>query len=166
MSGFGFGKVGLLPDGIYHFVIAECERKDGKQSGQPYFNLKYEVGEGEFEGKLVWDIASFSEKALWKTQAFLRAVTGDPWDEDIQIEGSVDEWLQELAASITGLTFQGAVSTEEYVDNKGLQKKKNVVTEYYSSDEEVEYTPTEADLEALRNNFATEPSPMMEEEPF
>ena len=63
----------VLPTDVYPVVITNIEEKTGKTSGQPYLNIEMTVTEGEYEGRKLWGMVSFSPKAAFKVKEFLIA---------------------------------------------------------------------------------------------
>ncbi len=62
-----------IPRGRYAVRVVEVEEREGQESGLAYFNMQYEVIEGDHEGRKVFDNLSFSPKALWRLKGFLLA---------------------------------------------------------------------------------------------
>lgn len=53
-----------IPKGTYPVTIEQCEFKHSNTSGKPMWNLTLVITGGEFAGRKLWHIMSFSEKAL------------------------------------------------------------------------------------------------------
>lgn len=128
-----FGKVAPLPEDVYLFVVSEITyqeppagaRNDKGELKAPYLNMRADVVEGEYENKAVFEIFSLSEKALFRLQAFLQALTGDPWDEMAELEPS----------DLLGMTFKGLVEHQTYTDKKtGQDKVSAKLSSFFPSD--------------------------------
>ena len=63
----------VMPTDIYPVVITGIEERAGKTSGLPYLNVEMAVTEGEYEGRKLWGMVSFSPKAAFKVKEFLVA---------------------------------------------------------------------------------------------
>ena len=56
-----------IPAGIYTGVIDEIEERESKSGPHPYLNWTLIIGgDGEFSGRKLWMMTSFSPKALWR----------------------------------------------------------------------------------------------------
>jgi hypothetical protein len=126
-----FGSIGPPPPDVYLFTVSEVEYKKPEgtnakgQPKSPYLNFTHQIVEGPHEGKNVWDICSLAPQALWRLQNFLRALTGDPWEDDnMQLEPS----------ELLGMTFKGVTDIETYDDKNGVEQKKAVITSFYPAD--------------------------------
>lgn len=53
-----------VPKGTYNVVIEQIEYKLSNSSGKPMWNLTLIITDGEFKGRKLWHIVSFSEAAL------------------------------------------------------------------------------------------------------
>ena len=60
-----------IPAGLYAVTVTNAEERDSQSSEYQYLNLELEVIEGEFIARKLWDIFSYSPKALWKLKQFL-----------------------------------------------------------------------------------------------
>lgn len=77
-----------VPAGVYLLRVIEAEERASASSEHDYLSLSWEVVDGEFEGRRLWDILSYSPKALWKLKGFLLDVVGiseDDLVDDFQI---------------------------------------------------------------------------------
>ncbi len=61
-----------IPRGRYVVEIVGAEINDG--TSYPYLGMEYQVMEGDFAERKLWDNMSFSPKALWKLKGFYRAM--------------------------------------------------------------------------------------------
>jgi len=60
-----------VPKGTYDCVVEEVEFKFSESSGQPAWYFKLTISDGEYAGRKLFYIMSFSEKALPYTKAAL-----------------------------------------------------------------------------------------------
>lgn len=77
-----------VPAGVYLLRVVEAEERVSASSEYDYLSLSWEVVDGEFEGRRLWDVLSYSPKALWKLKGFLLDVVGISEDDlvnDFQI---------------------------------------------------------------------------------
>ena len=68
---------GVLPEGEYLCEVEACEEKTGKTSGEPYWNLKMAVIEGEHENRIIFDKLFFTEGALKRTKLVFKRLGVD-----------------------------------------------------------------------------------------
>lgn len=64
-------KFEAIPKGTYDVVVEEVEFKHSNTSGKPMWNLTLVITSGEFKGRKLWHIMSFSEGAQPTTKAQL-----------------------------------------------------------------------------------------------
>jgi len=60
-----------IPKGTYAVIVEETEFRMSATSGKPMWNLTLVITDGEFKGRKVWHIMSFSEGAMPTTKAQL-----------------------------------------------------------------------------------------------
>jgi hypothetical protein len=125
----GFAGVGLIPDGLYTMIVAECKVENSSQKGTPGFMFRHEVYEGEFEQKPVWDSVYVTSKGMFFLQKCLQSVLGGDWNEDIEVD-DLEDWMREQAAEMLGMTFEAVIGNEMYQDKNGVDKFKNNIAEY------------------------------------
>lgn len=105
-----------MPPGKYHAQVESVESKNDK-NGNEYFNVKFKIIEGEFEGRFVWDGVFFSEKSLGRLKLIASRLLGiKPLDKImITTEMFKDKtcWLELIQ--------------EDYTDKSGKTKRKNSV---------------------------------------
>lgn len=111
----------LLPRGEYPLRVVEAEERDSQSSEYQYLNLSFEVIDGDFAGRRVWDNPSYSPKALWKLKDFLAAAGYT--EEDLSGAFEFDP------ADLVGVEVVGRVIQKK--DNyNGEDRLKNVVNSY------------------------------------
>lgn len=101
-----------VPKGEYPMIFEELEYIEPETEDKyPYINVKASITEGEYDGRNVWGIWSFSPKALWRMkQAFENLEL--PLDE---VEFEVDEETNYVTEpSLVGMPFVGVVVNETY----------------------------------------------------
>lgn len=105
----------LLPEGEYHFRVKGGEFQLSKAGNEM---LVVEL-HNEEHNATVWDNLVFTEKALWKVDAFLRCVQAQP------DKGEEFEFDNEFVESLIGKTGLVKIRIDEYEG-----KKKNKVDSY------------------------------------
>jgi hypothetical protein len=133
---------GAVPDGKYKAKIIEVEEKEGKESGEPYLQLTWEVTSDKCNGRTVrFDNYSLQPQALFRLKGLLESIgyeiadKGDTeidWDEIIKdeteciIDVVVGEKGNDGAAygRVTGTYALGDVKTvdDEEEDPKASRK--------------------------------------------
>jgi hypothetical protein len=104
-----------LPDGQYLCRLSQVE-ESSTQNGDDMWKLRFEVVNGQHEGRFIFDNMVFSEAAI-KRVKLICACLG------IDINGEVDltpELLKDRHCLVT-------VVTEEFVDSEGTSKTRNSV---------------------------------------
>lgn len=89
-------KFELLPKGKYDIIIEDNTYAKSKSAGQPMWNLKLNVEGGEYDGRKVFDIFSFSPKALPGTKTRLAIIAPELMDKDFKVNDP------EVVASLIG----------------------------------------------------------------
>lgn len=118
----GGGRRNPVPDGYYELELVEQEEYPDPGSGYGGINLKFEVVRPVgYQGKWVWDRASYNPNSAWKWRSLCDA-TGYTYDSDSE------EMVSEHMIAY--------VSQE--VQTKGVNKGRvnNRIDEYYSLDSE------------------------------
>lgn len=104
-----------LPEGDYLCRLAEIEEST-TQNDDELWKLKFEVIEGEYAGRYVFDNMVFSEAALKRAKLICSRL-------GLSVSGEID-----LAPGmIEGRTCYLTVEIDEYEDSEGRIKKRNVV---------------------------------------
>ena len=104
-----------LPDGDYLCRLAEIEEST-TQYDDELWKLKFEVIEGEYAGRYIFDNMVFSEAALKRAKLICSRL-------GLNVSGEIDL----TPGMIEGRTCYLTVEIEEYEDNEGRTKKRNVV---------------------------------------
>lgn len=83
---------GLIPDGRYQAKIIEAEEKKGKESGEPYLQLTWEITSEKCNGRNVrFDNYSLQPQALFRYRALLESM-----GIDIEDKGATDVDFDDL----------------------------------------------------------------------
>jgi hypothetical protein len=101
----------VLPKGIYEVAVTEAEIKTAQSSGEDYMNLTLTIQSGDFAGRKLWAIISFSAKAAFKVKEFLVATAYDIPKGDFSLEPE----------NVYGLECYVKVDIEEY---EGTEKNR------------------------------------------
>lgn len=67
----------IVPKGTYDVTIDTCEYKLSQSSGKPMWNFQLTITDGEYAGRKLFTILSFSEKALPGTKGVLARIKPD-----------------------------------------------------------------------------------------
>ena len=98
----------VLPTDIYPAVITNIEEKTGKTSGQPYLNIEMTVSEGDYEGRKLFGMVSFSPKAAFKVKEFLIACGVDAEELGGNYDVEPEDYIgTELIASVIVDQYEG-----------------------------------------------------------
>lgn len=120
-----------LPEGKYLCQLKEIE-ESLTQNGDEMWNLRFEVVEGEYRSRVIFDRMVFSESTIALSRVkFICKRLG------LDVSGEVN-LVPDLLLRRTGYV---SVETEEYTDRKGRTKKRNVVP--FTGYEECEKIPSE-----------------------
>lgn len=104
-----------LPDGKYLCRLSEIEETT-TQYDDEMWKLKFEVIQGEFTGRFIFDNLVFSEAAIKRAKLICSRL-------GLDVSGELD-----LTPSLLeGRRCHISVLTEEYEDNEGRIKKRNIV---------------------------------------
>lgn len=90
-----------VPAGDYLLEIEKVENKVSK-AGNDMLNITFNIVEGEYEGRKIFDLYVLTEKALWKLKDLFAALEYD-------VDGTVEFDPQDLVGRI----FTGAITVEE-----------------------------------------------------
>ena len=104
-----------LPDGEYLCRLAEIEEAS-TYNGDEMWKLKFEVINGEYTGRYIFDNMVFSEAALKRVKLICSRL-------GIDVSGEVDL----TPSMLEGATCFITTEIEEYEDNEGKIKPRNVV---------------------------------------
>ncbi len=61
-----------IPSGVYKLVVTDFEEREGPSA--PYIAFTFEIDEGEYAGRKLWDNISMSPKAAFKVKEFCVAM--------------------------------------------------------------------------------------------
>ncbi|KKL73659.1 hypothetical protein LCGC14_2072670 [marine sediment metagenome] len=106
-----------IPDGAYLCKIVEVDDTKETQNGDPMWRIRWEVLEGDYAGRIIFDNLIFSAKALKRVKlVFSRLGLDVSKDEEAEW---TPQMIQDKHARIT-------VLTEEYESEKGPRKRNSV----------------------------------------
>lgn len=111
--------------GEYPVIIEQVEYVEpASEDKYPYLNVQLEISEGEFEGRKLWTILSFSPKALWRMKQVFENL-GLPIDE---VEFEVDEDTNMVIdPELAGMPAIAVVTVEKY-ENKDRNRVDNLIS--------------------------------------
>ncbi len=104
-----------LPDGKYLCRVAEVEEARTHNDDEMW-KLRFQVAEGPYLGRYIFDNMVFSDAALKRVKLICSRL-------GLDVSGEMDLLPQMLKNRLTRLT----VETEEYEDDEGRSKRRNVV---------------------------------------
>ena len=119
-----------LPDGQYRCRLDQIE-PDRTQYGDEMWKLRFAVEDEPFQGRFIFDNLVFSEKALGRVKLICSRL-------GLDVSGAVDVTPELLRHRVCLIE----VESEEYVDEEGNTKKRNVVP--FAGYQRVEDSPTGA----------------------
>lgn len=94
-----------IPDGRYAAKITAFEQKEGKESGEPYLELTWEVTSKKCNGREVrFDNYSQQPQALWRLKGLLEALEIEVPDDEMEID--FDEIISDETECIIEVTSQ------------------------------------------------------------
>lgn len=131
-----------LPEGVYSAVIEKVEYREPKEKGKaPYLNVEYTVSEGEFESRKLWEVLSWSPKALFRMRDFFLAFGFEDGAYELDID---DESNLLLDPDLVGYAVELTVENEIY--NK--KEVNRVVAMEVLSEDKPEAPPVADEAEA------------------
>lgn len=68
-----------VPEGQYAVTIEATDLTTTKDSKQPLMKVTYNIAEGEFAGRKIFDNLTFGQMALWRVKKLCEA-SGAPYD--------------------------------------------------------------------------------------
>lgn len=77
----------LIPEGQYPALVISATEGESKEKKTPFIKVKYEILEGEFAGKNIYDNFFFSEASLWRLNNAL-AIMGVEITDDMDVTES------------------------------------------------------------------------------
>lgn len=126
----------LLPKGEYPFTILEINAFEQSRAGNDMLPLKLEFTGPNGEKSTVYENLVFTEKAIFKINQFLAAVSVP---KGTRINFRDDEFLKYLKTK----TGRAILDIEEYKNRSDKMVKKNVITAFvYEGTSKREAAPT------------------------
>lgn len=103
-------------EGPFTFVIDQVSRKEGKDSGKAYLDLRCKVYSGRYKGKVVWHNCSLQPQALFNLRQVMEACG---------LDAEKVFRIPVLIRTLTGKRFKAEVEDDEYNG-----KVKSVLSEF------------------------------------
>jgi len=107
-----------VPAGEYKFRVKNAVNAVSK-AGNETIELQLEVVEGEFKGGIVFDILTFTEKASWRIDTFLKSAGAAPDENELEMELDAED--------CNGAIVYGRVVVEPATDK---YKEKSKIAAY------------------------------------
>jgi len=85
------------PAGVYRAVVEGVELRKNKADTADYLNITYKLLNESVEGKLVWDMCSFSENALFQVVRLLKNYEIPYKETGLQFEMSDENGIREYS---------------------------------------------------------------------
>lgn len=127
-------EIGALPEGQYHVGIKAAKPGYGKESNVAYLKLSYVVLDGENKGRYIFDLLSYSPKALWRIRSLLESLglghLDVPVEQDSEGKYVViddDDMNSVLAENLLGKDMVVVVNHVEANKEKGFAAKNEVI---------------------------------------
>lgn len=105
-----------IPEGWYVCTLSEIEVRQTK-AGDEMWGLKWEIVEGEYEGRFIWDNLVFTPKVYGRVKLLFTRCGVVPAGD-----------FEPVPAMIEGKTVKVYTEINEYTDDNGKAKKNNKVT--------------------------------------
>lgn len=130
-------KQDLLPAAKYRVGIKGGEKKVGKESGIGYLDMSYQVTDGAYKKRVIFDKLSFSPAALWRVRSFLAAL--EQLDVELPVEKGADggfvvtneeQMSDAILQASMGREFEVEVNEVKGDPSKGFKDKNDVVAYY------------------------------------
>lgn len=113
-------KFELLPKGTYDIIIEDNQYAKSKSSGKPMWNLKLNIDGGEFNGRKIFEIFSFSEGALPGTKTRLAVIAPELLSGDFKVNDP------ETVASLIGRKAKVKVDIQKAEEGSGYEDQNRV----------------------------------------
>lgn len=102
----------VMEEGEYPVVIDKAEFREAREEGKhPYINLEMSVSEGNYKGRKLWMILSFSPKALWRMKDVFENL--GVYDDSVEVDYDEDTMLV-VDPEIAGLPAIAVVTHREW----------------------------------------------------
>lgn len=114
-----------LPEGTYDAVIEKIEYREptNPNAKAPYLNVEYTIAGGEFDGRKVWEVLSFSPKGLFRMKDFFAAFGIDQDEAELDVDEDSNLLLDpDLADTPVTLTLE----VEPHYDKAKARKGETV----------------------------------------
>ena len=97
MGGVG-DEMEVLPAGAYNATAYEWEQRFGRDSGQPYISLTFQIASGDYSGRKLWSNYSLQPQSLWALKRFLitAGITEDSFPDEDGAELDIEPLLRQV----------------------------------------------------------------------
>lgn len=113
-------KFELIPNGKQNIIIEENAYSLSKSSGKPMWSLKLNITGGEFKGRKLFPILSFSEKALPGTKAVIAVIAPELLDAPFKVNDP------NIVTSVVGRFAKVQVGTQKAEAGSGYDDQNRV----------------------------------------
>ena len=164
----------VIPEGEYVVKVVEVEEGESN-NGNAKLSWKFEIIDGEYEGKFLYYTSSLVKEALWRLRSLLEALGAEVPDSEMDID--LDELIDaEVNVSVELDTYEGKKQSkivdfwgegeqeEEEKPKKGKKKKDEEEEEEEKSSKKGKKGKKKKDEEELEKLTAEEVQGMDEDE--
>lgn len=113
-------KFELIPNGKQNIIVEENVYGLSKSSGKPTWYMKLNITDGEFKGRKLFPILSFSEKALPGTKAVIAVIAPELLDGPFKVNNP------EIVTSVVGRFAKVSVGTQKAEKDSGYDDQNRV----------------------------------------
>lgn len=78
-----------IPEGEYEAYVFDVEKTEFR-SGNDGYKITYNIAEGQYKGRRLWDNLVITPKAYWKLAQFWKAVTGLSGEVEVDTDQLAD----------------------------------------------------------------------------
>lgn len=110
-----------IPEGVYSVEVVEAT-EGVSQSGNPKIDVRYKVLDGEYEGRILFEVLSFHPNALWRAKKTLQNL-GFPADFNGEID--CEDLIGRLASALVVIEPSSGTDPdtgEPYPDRNRIKK--------------------------------------------
>lgn len=116
-----------IPKGIYPAVLDDCKYEISKNSGQPMWNVRFTISEGDYANRKLFTYMSFSEKALPGTKRQIKQFAPELLSGPFNAKKVADEGV------LIGKQVRVKVDIENYKPEGGEVQKRNRVRDVFAA---------------------------------
>lgn len=122
------GNFETLPAGTYTVQLTDYGTKTAKDSGNEYVHCEFEITDGEFAGRKIWDNIVFTPTALWKFKAFAIATGFGNVDDPDGIE------TDDIFQNAMNEPVMVKVVIDKFTNKSGSKQESNKIESYIFDD--------------------------------